>query len=414
MREITRVCGVLAAMAAGTVLALAPPATAATATTTTLVSSANPSTAGQAVTLTSTVTGDAPTGQVVFDDSGVTLGSVDLTTGTATLVLSSLSVGDHALTATYAGDANNTGSVATLTQTVSAPPPPAPLPAPAPTPVTVKAPKVKLMVSTTKASVGDKVQLRWHSKHADSVMASGDWAGEQEAKGSASIRISDRGKHIFKLTVQNASGAKTATVKVLAARKAKALDLVVTDELTMVGTDVDVTADGLAKGEGYTIRLNGKPIMTGKANKKGDVARTFELAKTTPEGALALTITGSNPGRLGASILNVIRPKTLDVEVDVPELRRKETQTVTVTGLAPGETVTVMYAAAKLTVGKADEGGLFTYDFGVGKEPGDKTVKIIGADPSRHGEAAFTVLTAHGGGSHAPPGQPARVLAAGV
>ena len=33
--------------------------------------------------------------------------------------------------------------------------------------------------------------------------------------------------------------------------------------------------------------------MTGKANNKGDVARTFTLAKTTPEGPLPLTLTGS-------------------------------------------------------------------------------------------------------------------------
>ncbi len=78
----------LAAVAAGAVLTLAPPASAATATTTTLVSSANPSTAGQAVTLTSTVTGDvAPGGQVEFVDSGVPLGSATLDAGVATLVV---------------------------------------------------------------------------------------------------------------------------------------------------------------------------------------------------------------------------------------------------------------------------------------------------------------------------------------
>ena len=149
---------------------------------------------------------------------------------------------------------------------------------------TVKPPKVKLVASTTKASVGDKVRLSWHSKRADVVMASGDWAGSQKSKGSATVRIAERGKHVFKLTVKNASGAKSATVKVMAARKAKTLELVVTEELTMVGSEVDVTADGLAKGEDYTVRLNGKPIMTGKADKKGDVARTFELAETTPRG----------------------------------------------------------------------------------------------------------------------------------
>ena len=52
-------------------------------------------------------------------------------------------------------------------------------------------------------------------------MASGDWSGVQKSKGTANLRISERGKHVFKLTVQNAAGAKTATVEVLASRKAK-------------------------------------------------------------------------------------------------------------------------------------------------------------------------------------------------
>ena len=72
-------------------------------------------------------------------------------------------------------------------------------------PSTVKPPKVKLVASTTKASVGDKVRLSWHSKRADVVMASGDWAGAQKTKGSATVRIAERGKHVFKLTVQNAA-----------------------------------------------------------------------------------------------------------------------------------------------------------------------------------------------------------------
>jgi PKD repeat protein len=399
MRQKTRVLSALVAMVAGAVLAMAPPASATTATTTTLVSSANPSTAGQAVTLTATVIGDAPTGQVVFGETGATLGAADLSAGVATLVTSSLAVGDHALTATYSGDVNNDFSVGTLTQTVNAVPPPV---------VTVKPPKIKLVASATKASVGDKVQLRWHSKRADSVMASGDWGGSQSSKGSASVRISKRGKYVFKLTVQNAAGAKSATVKVLASRKAKDLDLVVTEELTMVGSDVEVTADGLAKGEDYTIRLDGKPIMTGKATKKGDVDRTFVLAKTTPEGALDLTITGSNPGRVGTGVLNVIKAKKLVVEVDEPEIPKKGEATLTVTGLFANEPLTVMYAGKKLTSATADADGLFTYTFDVGKVVGEHTVKVIGADPSRSGVATFKIVgdgTGPGGGD---PGQPGR------
>ena len=308
MREKTRALTALAALVAGAVLAMAPPAAAYTTTTTSLVSNPNPSTSGQAVTLTATVTGADPTGVVVFGENDVTLGVVAVTAGAATLVVSSLPVGSHGLFATYSGDANNDFSVGTLTQTVNAAPPASLAPLPV---VTVKPPKVKLVASTTKASVGDMVRLRWRSKHADVVMASGDWTGAQKTKGSLAVRISERGKHVFKLTVQNAAGAKSATVKVLAARKAKALELVVTEELTLVGSDVELTADGLAKGEDYTVRLDGKPIMTGKADKKGDVARTFTLAKTTAEGALPLTITGSNPSRVGTAVLNVIAPEDL-------------------------------------------------------------------------------------------------------
>jgi hypothetical protein len=385
MREKTRAWTVLATLVAGAVLAMAPPAAAGTATTTTLASSANPSTAGQAVTLTATVAGAAPTGQVIFDAAGVTLGAADLNAGVATLVTSTIGLGYQALTATYTGDANNDFSVGTLTQTVNAPP-------------VVKPPKIKLAASTTKASVGDKVRLHWRSKRADVVMASGDWAGAQKTKGSVTIRISERGKHVFKLTVQNAAGAKSATVKVLAARKAKTLDLLVTDELTMVGSDVDFTADGLARGEAYIVRLDGKPIMTGKADKQGDVARTFEVAKATAEGALPLTITGSNPSRFGTAVLNVIAPKTFDVSVALAEMPKKAEQTVSVTGLAPAEELTVMYAGAKLTSATADADGTFTYTFGVGKDAGEKTVKVVGIIPQRSGQATFTVLAAGSGG----------------
>jgi hypothetical protein len=337
-----------------------------------------------------TVTGDTPTGTVMFDDAGIALGTVDLNAGVATLVTSALTTGAHVITATYSGDGLNDTSLNTLTQTVAAPP--------APPVVPVKPPKVTLVASTTKASVGDMVRLRWHSKRADVVMASGDWGGAQKAKGSKTVRIAERGKHVFKLTVQNASGAKTATVQVLAARKAKTLELVVTEELTMVGTEVDVTADGLAKGETYTVRLDGKPIMTGKANKKGDVARTFTLAKTTAEGALPLSITGSNPNRVGTAVLTVIKPKKLSVEVDQPKIEKKTEITLTVTGLIADEPLAVMYLGKKLTEAKADADGEFTYTFNVGKELGEHTVKVIGADPSRTGEAKFTVAKDGGGG----------------
>ncbi|MBK9604996.1 MAG: Ig-like domain repeat protein [Betaproteobacteria bacterium] len=82
---------------------------AATVTDTALISSPNPSTAGQPVTFTATLTGGAsPTGNVQFKDSATNLGPpVPLSGTTAALTTAALSAGPHAITATYSGDATN-------------------------------------------------------------------------------------------------------------------------------------------------------------------------------------------------------------------------------------------------------------------------------------------------------------------
>jgi hypothetical protein len=89
--------------------------------TTTLTSSRNPSMFGQSVTLTATVSNPSATGTVTFADGGTNLGTVVLSHGTATLTISTFSVGSHSLTAVYSGDAMDlTSSSAALIQTVTA------------------------------------------------------------------------------------------------------------------------------------------------------------------------------------------------------------------------------------------------------------------------------------------------------
>lgn len=89
-------------------------------TTTTLHSSCNPSSASEEVTLTATV---APNhgGSVTFFDSGKTLATVGVDgTGCATLKMSNLVAGTHAITATYAGDDRHSSSTSpVLYQSVS-------------------------------------------------------------------------------------------------------------------------------------------------------------------------------------------------------------------------------------------------------------------------------------------------------
>lgn len=86
--------------------------------TTTLISSLNPSTFGQTVTFAATVAPSA-TGTITFTDGTNTLGTAPLANGTATLTTSALAAGTHSITAAYSGDANFTASSSSaLPQTV--------------------------------------------------------------------------------------------------------------------------------------------------------------------------------------------------------------------------------------------------------------------------------------------------------
>ena len=88
--------------------------------TTTLASSLNPSTSGQAVTFSATVSPATATGTVQFFDGGLSLGTQAVSGGTAKLTTSTLAVGTHNITATYSGDTNYSGSNSnTVSQTVN-------------------------------------------------------------------------------------------------------------------------------------------------------------------------------------------------------------------------------------------------------------------------------------------------------
>ncbi len=92
-------------------------------TTTTLSSSLNPSSYGQAVTLTATVTTtgpNQPTGTVTFKNGSETLRAWELHSGVATWTLANIPVGANTLTAKYDRDGWNDVSVsAAITQTVN-------------------------------------------------------------------------------------------------------------------------------------------------------------------------------------------------------------------------------------------------------------------------------------------------------
>lgn len=85
------------------------------ATTTSLVTAANPSLGGQTSTLTATVAPDTPasktpSGTLTFEDGGAVLGRTPLAAGGGSLAVSLLDPGAHALTVAYSGDGDFLGS----------------------------------------------------------------------------------------------------------------------------------------------------------------------------------------------------------------------------------------------------------------------------------------------------------------
>src|SRR2546427_8380669 len=101
-------------------------------TTTTVVSSVNPSVSGQWVTFTATVSVNSPgsaaaanpTGTVTFKDGSTTLGTGTLSTGggvtTAAFSTSALTTASHGITGTYNNDTNlNPPTSEALTQAVN-------------------------------------------------------------------------------------------------------------------------------------------------------------------------------------------------------------------------------------------------------------------------------------------------------
>jgi hypothetical protein len=89
-------------------------------TFTSLVSSPNPSVQGQPVTFTAAVsaTGTAPVGSVLFKNGNKALGTVPVTSGTASLTVSTLPVGSTKILAIFRGTGFVT-STATIVQTVN-------------------------------------------------------------------------------------------------------------------------------------------------------------------------------------------------------------------------------------------------------------------------------------------------------
>jgi hypothetical protein len=172
-------------------------------TTRTLTAAPNSSVLGRPVTLTATVTGAAPgsnvpTGFIDFSCRGVTLGTADLSGGSATLTTAGLPLGEDLVAAVYSGDANFTGfQSASVTVLVSPPPPAA---------AGVFDPLTATWYLRSGASAGPPDAGQFAYGPAGSVPVVGDWSGS----GQTGIGVFDRQAFTWYLRNEASAGLPDA------------------------------------------------------------------------------------------------------------------------------------------------------------------------------------------------------------
>ena len=146
-------------------------------TTTGLMSSQNPSTYGQSVTFTATITsssGATPTGTVSFENGTGSLVTIKLVGGSASLTTSTLSVGSHTITAYYNGSTKYATSSSALSQTVDKAATTTTITNASPSPSTYGQPVTfTATVSTTAGSASGNVEFKWGALRLGSGMLSG-------------------------------------------------------------------------------------------------------------------------------------------------------------------------------------------------------------------------------------------------
>lgn len=249
-------------------------------TTTTLTATPSPAAFGAPVTLTANVSGNGgtATGAVAFMDGATALSTGTLSNGTATLTLTTLAPGIHALTAAYAGDANDQPSQSPAVQEQVA-----------------LHTTLGLTANANPALLGDAVTLTLTAANGSATPPTG------------SINLTDNGTPLAPVQLVNGSASVTLQAPALGSHTllaayigdanngpATAQPLVV--NVTLRPSKTSLTASSSALGAGQQLILISVVQATGSQPPTGNV--TFQSASTNlgvvaigPSGVATLTLT---------------------------------------------------------------------------------------------------------------------------
>ena len=249
---------------------------------TTLISSVDPLTQGNPLTLTATVTSDSPNagGQIHFFDGSTLLGTAAAgTNGTASLSPAGLGLGTHLLTAVFTGDTNHAGSTSAPT-----------------TELVVQSTAAALTSSSNPAVIGQNVTF--------SVQISG--AGKVVPTGAATLR--DNGTLLTAITLDSV-GAGSFTTSALT---------VGSHAITVSYAGDQNFATATARLSQTVLHANTRVTMSASANpatfaQPVNVMATVSSNSGTATGTVSFTDAGVTIGstQLNASGVGVLTLSTL-------------------------------------------------------------------------------------------------------
>jgi hypothetical protein len=264
-------------------------------TTTALVSSVNPSTVGQSVTFTATVsaaTSGAPTGTVTFMDGAtpLSIGTIATVGGNqvATFTTSALDAGAHQITAVYSGDANYLGSTSSVvTQTVDNLVPSSLVLSPAQ--AIVGSGAISILINGSNFAPGASASFNGLARPTEFVNAS---------LVIMSLGVTDVGTlGVFPVTVSNTGTAGSAPANFTVENPSPVLVSITPDGAVEGDPAVKITVSGVNFVSGSTVHFGSTALTTTFVSSTSLLATipASSLAAGTA-GTVAVTVVNATPG----------------------------------------------------------------------------------------------------------------------
>ena len=175
---------------------------------------------------------------------------------------------------------------------------------------------------------------------------------------------------------------------------ATTLHVAAPDSLLIPGEAISVTARGLAPREAYVIRLGGRIVARGVSSATGTVSRAITIPKSLGGGTHRVAVVGSLATRTGTdTIRTVLLRKELTISSRPTTVEANRSVTFTVSGLAKGEPVTVVFNGKRISAktAKATAEGSYSVRVPSGWGWGTRTVTATGITKTRHGATTVDV-----------------------